>query len=291
MLKTITLTGVDDFTSLPALEQISELHPYVEWGFLYSPKQQGLPGRYPSVATLQQAFIKLPHHMKVALHVCGSGVPNLLQGEPVVTQLVELISYRGGRVQLNFNASRIESKFTLDEVRLCLERYPSVHFITQYNDANTPVHQALSGCANHAVLFDASGGQGKSPEGWAKPLDGVHCGYAGGLGPDNLAAELLKIQSAADTRPYWVDMEGKLRDQDDRFDLERISRMLGDLSLGKQVAPKCPVCSKDMRYRDSGYSNDFGGYVDLYHCKEVSPGNGKCSSQKRVPIIFAAGLR
>lgn len=287
MLELITLTGVDEHTSLPALEQMSELHPYVEWGFLYSPKRQGTPGRYPSIATLQQAFIKLPHHMKVALHVCGAGVPNLLQGESVVTQLVEMIGYRGGRVQLNFNAARIESKFTLDDVRIFLEKHPSINFITQHNDANVNVHQVLHDLPNHSVLFDASGGRGLAPTGWSKPLEGVHCGYAGGLGPDNLATELLAIQSVAEASPYWVDMEGKLRDQDDRFDLERISSMLDALSLRKRVAPKCPVCSKDMQYRDSGYSNDFDGYVDLYQCNEVSPGDGKCSSQKRVPIIFS----
>lgn len=289
MLELITLTGVDDHTSLQSLEQISCLHPYVEWGFLYSPKRQGAPGRYPSIATLQQAFAELPASVKVALHVCGAGVPNLLQGESIITQLVEMIGARGGRVQLNFNAQRIEKKFTLDDVRLCLDKFPSIQFITQYNDANARVHHVLGDCATHSVLFDASGGQGLSPQGWSKPLEGIHCGFAGGLGPDNLATELLKIQSIADTNPYWVDMEGKIRDQDDRFDIGCISKMLDGLSLRKRVAPKCPVCSKDMRYRDSGYSNDFGCYVDLYHCDEISPANGKygkCSSQKRVPIIF-----
>jgi len=79
----------------------------------------------------------------------------------------------------------------------------------------------LSILPNHAILFDASGGHGVSPEYWPAHLPDKSCGYAGGLGPDNLARELPRIQEAAGQGPYWIDMEGKLRNEADRFDLAR----------------------------------------------------------------------
>jgi len=45
---------------------------------------------------------------------------------------------------------------------------------------------------------------------WPQPLP-IPCGYAGGLGPDNIQQELGRIAAVAGARPIWVDMEGKLR--------------------------------------------------------------------------------
>lgn len=214
-----TLTGLDEKTPLNEIDSLSRQFPIVEWGFLYSPKRQGHPGRYPSVEFLRNAFKELPAHVKVALHVCGAGVPQLIDAEPVVSELVQLVGQRGGRVQLNFNARTTEDKFTVAQIHACIARHPDVQFITQHNGANANVWLPLKDLPNHAVLFDASGGKGISADQWLPPLDGMRCGYAGGLGPDNVSAELTKIRAVAGTAPFWIDMEGKLRDSDDWFDL------------------------------------------------------------------------
>ena len=101
-----TLTGVDEKTALHELIDLSVEHPIAEWGFLYSPKRQGQPGRYPSVAMLSKSFSYLPAYVRVALHVCGQGVPDLLTGESTVSGLVAMVGERSGRVQLNFNQAR-----------------------------------------------------------------------------------------------------------------------------------------------------------------------------------------
>jgi hypothetical protein len=196
----------------------------VEWGFLYSPKNQGQPGRYPSAAFIEEAFEDLPQNVQVALHVCGPGVLDLLNNEPVVTGLVRKLEQRGGRVQLNFAAHT--HKFTLAQVGQCLERFERVRFITQYNTANLHVWQELLAHPNHAILFDASGGRGLSPQVWPQALPGVSCGYAGGLGAENLARELHWITEAASGQPFWIDMEGKLRDVNDRFNPNAVGRCL-----------------------------------------------------------------
>lgn len=200
-----TLTGVDESTDLSALTALSEEFPFAEWGFLYSPKRQGMPGRYPSVDILRRAFAELPENVRVALHVCGDGVHNLLRLENnTEDDLAGMVLARGGRVQLNFNQRREPVDL------LALDEYvignPSLTVITQHNEANETVWHMLRGNKNYAVLFDASGGRGLSPAGWPVPLQDVSCGYAGGLGRDNLATELDRIGKMVEDATFWVDM-------------------------------------------------------------------------------------
>jgi len=223
-----TLTGVDDSTDFAVLSDMSAEFPAVEWGFLYSPSRAGLPGRYPFEVTLQRAFLHLPEHVRVALHICGHGVPNLIEGDRLVTELVEFIGKRAGRVQLNFNVNA--GRVTTTGLSTLLGRFPQIDFITQRNASNQGIAEAMMGFGNHSVLFDASGGNGQSPEVWLPPLKDVRCGYAGGLGPDNLICELERIAAVAGDNHVWIDMEGKLRTQDtegtDWFDLRKARQCL-----------------------------------------------------------------
>lgn len=220
----VTLTGVDENTDLVRVAGLSLDYPLVEWGFLYSPKRQGLGGRYPSVKLLREAFQKLPPHVRVALHVCGAGVPGLLSGEEEVTQLVNAVNARSGRVQLNFNQSR--DALDLNALAALLQRYPTLTFIVQENAGNSGVSGRLAAHPNFAVLFDSSGGMGVECDAWPSPLPGIQCGHAGGLGPDNIAKELPRIRAACAGRSHWIDMEGKQRTEGDVFDLGRAEASL-----------------------------------------------------------------
>ena len=52
-------------------------------------------------------------------------------------------------------------------------------------------------------------------------------GYAGGLGPDNIESELQRIAAAAGDAPFWIDMETRVRsDNDEQFDLNKVRRCL-----------------------------------------------------------------
>ena len=70
------------------------------------------------------------------------------------------------------------------------------------------------------MLFDSSGGRGIRRAQWPTPLSGVRCGYAGGLGPENLRLEMPRIAAVAGP-DYWVDMENSLRDADDHFSVDK----------------------------------------------------------------------
>lgn len=56
----VTLTGVDDSSSVSDMEFLSDYFTNVEWGILYSPSRAGNGGRYPSVAKIQQLLEDAP---------------------------------------------------------------------------------------------------------------------------------------------------------------------------------------------------------------------------------------
>jgi len=162
---------------------------------------------------LADAFQSLPKSVRVAMHVCGEGVHNLLAGQTNETKLLDLVVARKGRIQLNFNQVRKPVDF--GKLVDLLMLYPETTFITQDNNANVRVWEFVAerGVRNHAVLFDGSGGQGIPCSDWPQPLP-ISCGYAGGLGPDNIRGELDRIAVVAGNRQTWIDMEGKLRRTD-----------------------------------------------------------------------------
>lgn len=216
-----TLTGVDESTDLGDLEQLSAEFPIVEWGILYSPKRQGQPGRYPSARKIASFLNELPMSMSLSLHICGSGVTDFIKGEAIVEMLVKLVGLRNGRVQLNFNA--LEDGIDMAALIKRMQENPDVDFITQVNENNLLIGDLLSHVPNHGFLIDSSLGSGKSPESWPV-LPEKYSGYAGGLGPDNVASELEKI-TVISAKDFWIDMEGKLR-TDDAFDLTKARAVL-----------------------------------------------------------------
>lgn len=248
ILSHCTLTGVDENTSIEDLVDLSEGFPFVEWGVLISPARQGQPGRYPSIEFAHELFGELPNHVRLAIHFCGQAVPDLINGSH--SRLLQLLASRRGRAQLNFN----QSKNPVDLVRLraLMYAHPQVTFITQDNESNVEVTRAFHGALNHAILFDSSGGRGIAPGRWPAALSEVPCGYAGGLGPNNVADEVDRIARAAGARPAWIDMETSLRTQDllgnDWLSMERC------LAVLKVVEAKCPR-RLDLRDPD----------VDLHH--------------------------
>lgn len=213
LMTVVTLTGVDDQTSLSDVIELSERFPFVEWGVLYSPNRAGKEGRYPAVENALHILQELRENgVSTAVHLCGGGVIGALDGrDATALELAE----RAGRVQLNFNQAR--KALDLSSIDAFANRLGKP-VITQHNPANETVHLHLTS-PFHQVLFDASGGRGTRPQQWPSMLPGIRCGFAGGLAPENVADELERIAEASHGYPFWIDMESSLRDRQDRFDL------------------------------------------------------------------------
>lgn len=208
-----TLTGVDEFTDLSKLEEISFCYPFVEWGVLLSSSENRLENgnRYPSLNWLKENLPKLKlisekTGCSIALHVCGKETKFLLEQNKNSIAL-ELISFVN-RLQINFIYKEHQ---VLQLEKLCAI-YPNKIFITQHNQKNKDLYLKIK-ANNHQVLFDESGGRGIECASWEQNLKGKICGYAGGLGLDNIEVQLKNIKKIANDN-FWIDMEGKIRNSD-----------------------------------------------------------------------------
>jgi len=236
-LELVSLTGADDLVTPEALATLSAQYPFAEWAILYFPEKDGTP-RNPS-APWREKFLALdlPY---TAAHLCGTRVFHaLLDPELADSVISDLSRYR--RIQLNINARRPE--FADDEV---LAIYRKLHqaglrLILQLHAASESViekflrdvaDEDVEGLKRVDILFDASKGTGQRPDAWPAPHRfKLFCGYAGGLGPEVLEAELPKIKAAVAQAqsqrdlPFWIDMESGIRTEN-AFDLEKAERVL-----------------------------------------------------------------
>lgn len=196
----ITFTGFDRLTPLDKAAMLP-----VEYGFLWSVRRSGLEPRYPSEGEIAAAVKYIP---RCSLHVCGKeGRQRAIQGE-----LPFDMAY--------FQRMQVNGPLTDEECYAICGNYPELTVITQLGDRGATGNPAVT-MENHAVLVDASGGNGVNPDKWLKPdvPEGKKVGYAGGLGPHNIVAELVRLEHVLE-KGWWIDMESKVRTPDDWFDLD-----------------------------------------------------------------------
>jgi hypothetical protein len=225
-LTTVTITGAADDTDIGALVDLSAEFPFVEWGILVSASQEGW-ARFPS-----RRWMKVFSNadLRVATHLCGRWVRQLLVGELDWEQAAPDIRLVSQRWQINTHGSAHPwTGNGLDGLRAAAAYtvMPSAlrHVIFQHDGANNglPCAARTAGIRTQ-VLFDSSGGGGILPGAWPPPLPSFRCGYAGGLGPDNVAAQLSLVATACD-EPCWIDMERRVR-SDDVLDLAKVRAVL-----------------------------------------------------------------
>lgn len=229
MLDRVTITGPDNGTDFNKLIQISELYPFAEWGILASASQEGNP-RFPSRTWFKT--IKSEAKLQLSLHLCGRWVRDLLLGNITFpTEIIEPFQ----RVQLNFHAERTPCE--PKQFAKALQSLGPRQFIFQIDGAhgNTHLYAAQREIPELSLvpLFDISGGAGILPESWPQPQpEFSYHGYAGGLGPNNLREQIPLILQAAGNNRIWIDMETKVRSDDDKvFMLDKVINCLGQSSL------------------------------------------------------------
>lgn len=238
----VFLTGLDENLSEVDFINLYEdtlKHPEVVWGVLISYGRAGKENRYPSLEWIR-TLVKFIQSEGLAnnfgLHICGKeAVNDFISGSGFIEEI--LPAFR--TIQINFD----HTKYDLDKFKSRIYQltqpafwfdYPMPHIITQYNEVNRDLYDKIFyECQYHTVLIDYSGGTGLecNPIELISSFPGkykVKFGYAGGIGLDNLNKVLVDIYSIRlySDLSIWIDMESKLRDENDHFDLGRCSTIL-----------------------------------------------------------------
>ena len=227
-IRTVTVTGADNSTLYSEMLRISQMYPFVEWGILFSLKRQG-ECRYPSINWIKGLieFIDANPSVKFNLsaHFCGEYTKEMISeasANKIYSNVMSELKTFGDyfdRVQLNFNAS----KNTIPELFYELfydvigeknnNRSSENAFILQSNEPNKIVCDRIieMGLSNINFLYDSSGGRGVVNDNWLPPTKNHFTGYAGGLTPENISEQLIKIESVAGDTEIWLDAESGLR--------------------------------------------------------------------------------
>lgn len=221
----VTVTGADDSTSPDDLVRLSEIYPFVEWGILLSRSQEG-GARFPSLGWIAEFRAAIGRKAPLSGHLCGAWVRDLVGGRNTFVEERPSISKAFDRVQLNFHAQPHQAT---GQMTHALRRWGVRQYIFQFDDANNDLmNLALQDGIDAVPLFDTSGGAGVYPDSWPSPFRGASCcGYAGGLHPDKIAAQMGDIQRAAADARIWVDIETHVRTPDDRaLDMTKVETFL-----------------------------------------------------------------
>jgi len=238
-LRRLGFCGADDSCDPWLLQLVSSKHPYVEWGVLFRPDREGQP-RYATwkwVQHLACVNARTGRRMRLAAHLCGSRVPEVLSGD--ATFVKQLAKFGFGRVQVNATAINGVDTSNLsaaaEGLAAAMRAVPEVEWIVQLNDETQPLFDGLAvdPPANMSLLFDKSCGTGVSSGSLPPPHASIPSGYAGGMGPANIAEKLTELATVAPGRGVWVDMESSLRATVDGADVFSVAKCFECLQNAK----------------------------------------------------------
>lgn len=230
ILDRVTLTGADQSIHPRDLWPLSQKYSFVEWGILYGSRSEAGAPRYPGWEWRQElhdlARVRWGGiDVKLSAHLCSHFVRDLvLNGKFTFADKSEPRFYQ--RIQLNFHAYHQPAG---PAFLAALHAVKDKEWIFQMDEVNDQLWKSAWQADVRAVpLFDTSGGAGIMPDRWPAPFNNVYCGYAGGLGPENLAGQLRAIATAVPGPvPVWIDMETRVRSDDDGvFDLKKCEKVL-----------------------------------------------------------------
>lgn len=223
MINKITFTGPDDNTKIEDLIYILEKYPFVEFGILFCESNFG-EERYPSVSWIKE--ISNYSNLNLSLHLCGKILKRLTVDldETVFEEYPEILKFK--RIQLNFSPYKVS-----ENLSKILLKYPNefIYQLSSVSQLNPLIENSIKDNVNFSILFDSSGGRGILSK-WKRFVNySVPCGYAGGLGPDNLIEEMNKINEISGDEKVSIDMETKIR-TGKFFDFDKINKCIIDFT-------------------------------------------------------------
>lgn len=226
-LDRVTITGADKSIDPMQLVRLSQAYPFVEWGILVSRTRSGSP-RFPPKSWLRDLW-KLKREstvpLQLACHAYGDWVMNMLVGGRLFENEMGEYLPMFDRIQWNFHGSLDPLHLGDAAKALSVFQRQMIFQIDGVNDKRLIPFRERG--LDIVPLFDTSGGRGIIPDVWPAPLADVYCGYAGGLGPDTLDRQLGRIAHVVGDRTIWIDMERRVRSEDDQaFEVAKVERCL-----------------------------------------------------------------
>lgn len=205
----VTFTGVDETADVEGLKEIRSHYFTVEWGLRLAGERQGRAAGFPGI----EWICKLPPGLNLSAQLWGKSVADFLQGDDT-----ELMT-KYGEVWSLFRRIQINSTDGIDQVDLSgltrlIAKNADKQIILRICDRNLEVADALVAQGiSCSTLFDESEVQEPAQKKWPKGVKRfAGCGYAGGLGPDNIYKQLTPILNAAQTAErWWVEIDSSLR--------------------------------------------------------------------------------
>lgn len=224
-IRYVTITGADNNTPLEELRQLSNEFPFVEWAILFSQAKVGVP-RFPDLSWVYQ-LLDSAEGMNLSAHLCGKWVDDAFKfGRVTFFEGQRTEPFQ--RTQFNCNRGRLQQAMESEVFKQAvwkLARFKQVIIGGNY----TGVESFWLGGEVAAPLFDASGGRGVKTKIWPPLFEEegatIFCGYAGGLGPDNIVEEIRRIEEVVGDHEIWIDMETRVRSGDE-LDLGKVRTVL-----------------------------------------------------------------
>jgi hypothetical protein len=223
----VTFAGVDETADLGRLREIRSHYFTVEWGVRLAFEHQGRAPGFPNVAWLSQ----LTPELNLSAQLWGKSATDFLCGDDT-----ELMAHYGEawslfqRIQINVTGG--VDRLDLPALIRLLEKNPDKQLILRIRALDLGVADALvEEGVPCSALFDQSQSQEPAQKKWPKGLKRfAGCGYAGGLGPDNIYKQLSPILNAAQSAErWWVEMDTSLRTkvlEQDVFSLANCKRAI-----------------------------------------------------------------
>ncbi len=219
-LKYCAVSGVDDAVRIRDLNKLAARFPFMEVGILWYPKEAGEP-RYPTRDWINR-FVKTYKGQHAAIHLCGSSLGDFANGDADTVKLATQFK----RVQLNLRFENAGDQINPSDLVEQIKKHPNIEFVIQYGQDQKALLPLFADVPNVSVFHDVSAGAGKLAREYLPPVEGRFTGYAGGLGPHNLAGEMARIQKVAPGQTIWVDAETNVRSENDVFDISKASQFL-----------------------------------------------------------------
>lgn len=241
ILNFVTCSGTNEFTDIKELVELMHEFPLGEIAVQVSEKQSPKGGaRIEWVRELSAYLNENNTAINAALHVNRTWVEELCRGI-VVPELQDLLELRDiyelplfKRIQLNFKLGRDAVREDCDDTLVALQHHIKRRFILSYNESNARlVRQLYLLGLRFDCLFDSSFGAGIAPDSRTAPVfTDILQGYAGGITPDNVAAELDKIAKAVENSPaignVYIDAQKGLEDEQTHLSLDKCHQYLSN---------------------------------------------------------------